>query len=101
MRVKSLGTVSCWSANWNVAAADNVLLDSGSILVGPPYPRSRTRVARRGCVTIRPYACTRVTASSLGSWAEIGKAPLTRKPKRPVHKELERRAAPSITILGP
>ncbi len=36
-----------------------------------------------------------------GSWAEIGKAPLTRKPNRPVHKELERRAAPSITILGP
>ena len=40
-------------------------------------------------------------SKDLGSWAEIGTAPLTRKPNRPVHKELERRAAPSITILGP
>ena len=38
---------------------------------------------------------------TFGSWAEIGKAPLTRKPNRPVRKELERRAVPSITILGP
>ena len=102
-RPRAGGVRSCGSAG--VIPTPHREYRQGPTPSGNQYRETHWSLPRiGGAVRIAPSRTWPHRASlspKLGSWAEIGKAPLTRKPNRPVRKELERRAVPSITILGP